>query len=168
MENYISISQMAKLHGITRQTLIHYDSIGLFTPITVNENGYRFYSKYQIPYLREICFLKNMGIELHDILNHFQNRSPAKEIQLLQKQKKIIMEQIAELNKKNVYLNQRIDIYSEAENCAKMHMYEPFTKKILLRQAIITEHKQPVNLNNFHATFTSLRDSFFCKRHRTI
>jgi DNA-binding transcriptional MerR regulator len=163
MENYIPISEMAKLHGITRQTLIHYDSIGLFTPVKVNEKGYRFYSRYQIPYLREICFLKNMGIELQDIVNHFQNRSPAKEIELLQKQKKIIMAQIAELNKRNVYLKQRIDIYEEAENCVKMHMHEPFIKSFLMRQAIVTEHKQPVHIKNFHVTFASLRDSFFEK-----
>jgi len=163
MENYISISQMAKLHGITRQTLIHYDRIGLFTPITVNEKGYRFYSKYQIPYLREICFLKNMGIELHDIINHFQNRSPAKEIQLLQKQKKVIMAEIAGLSKKNMYLKQRIDIYEEAATCAKTHMHKPFIKKMLFRQAIVTEHKQPLNMNNFQTTFSRLRDSFFEK-----
>jgi hypothetical protein len=29
MSTYISISEMAKLHGITRQTLIHYDNIYL-------------------------------------------------------------------------------------------------------------------------------------------
>ena len=32
MSTYISISEMAKLHGITKQTLIHYDNIDLFKP----------------------------------------------------------------------------------------------------------------------------------------
>ena len=35
MSTYISISEMAKLHGITRQTLIHYDNIDLFKPAKV-------------------------------------------------------------------------------------------------------------------------------------
>lgn len=61
MSTYISISEMAKLHGITRQTLIHYDSIDLFKPAKVDTNGYRYYCKHQIPYLREICFLKSRG-----------------------------------------------------------------------------------------------------------
>lgn len=52
MSTYISISEMAKLHGITRQTLIHYDSIDLFKPAKVDTNGYRYYCKHQIPYLQ--------------------------------------------------------------------------------------------------------------------
>ena len=73
MSTYISISEMAKLHGITRQTLIHYDNIDLFKPAKVDTNGYRYYCKHQIPYLREICFLKSLGISLKDIQQHFQD-----------------------------------------------------------------------------------------------
>ena len=76
MSTYISISEMAKLHGITRQTLIHYDNIDLFKPAKVDTNGYRYYCKHQIPYLREICFLKSLGISLKDIQQHFQERTP--------------------------------------------------------------------------------------------
>lgn len=43
MSTYISISEMAKLHGITRQTLIHYDNIDLFKPAKVDTNGYRYF-----------------------------------------------------------------------------------------------------------------------------
>ena len=78
MSTYISISEMAKLHGITRQTLIHYDNIDLFKPAKVDTNGYRYYCKHQIPYLREICFLKSLGISLKDIQQHFQERTPEK------------------------------------------------------------------------------------------
>lgn len=46
MSTYISISEMAKLHGITRQTLIHYDNIDLFKPAKVDTNGYRYYCKH--------------------------------------------------------------------------------------------------------------------------
>lgn len=78
MSTYISISEMAKLHGITRQTLIHYDNIDLFKPAKVDTNGYRYYCKHQIPYLREICFLKSLGISLKDIQQHFQESDAGK------------------------------------------------------------------------------------------
>ena len=55
---YLTISEMSEIHNTTRQTLIYYDRIGLFKPIKVDENGYRYYSSNQIPFLREICFLK--------------------------------------------------------------------------------------------------------------
>ena len=41
MKEFVSISDMAKLHNISRQTLIHYDKIGLFKPMHTDENGYR-------------------------------------------------------------------------------------------------------------------------------
>ena len=59
----LTISEMAYIHGITRTTLIYYDKIGLFQPETVDENGYRYYSPTQIPMLREICFLRSIGIK---------------------------------------------------------------------------------------------------------
>ena len=46
MSTYISISEMAKLHGITRQTLIHYDNIDLFKPAKVDTNGYHIYERF--------------------------------------------------------------------------------------------------------------------------
>ena len=41
MSTYISISEMAKLHGITRQTLIHYDNIDSvsYTHLTLPTNS---------------------------------------------------------------------------------------------------------------------------------
>jgi len=44
MERYLSISQMAELHDVSRQTLIYYDKIGLFKPMHIDVNDYRFYN----------------------------------------------------------------------------------------------------------------------------
>ena len=139
MSTYISISEMAKLHGITRQTLIHYDNIDLFKPAKVDTNGYRYYCKHQIPYLREICFLKSLGISLKDIQQHFQERTPENEMYLLEKQKQYIMNQIAKLNTLREYLNQRIDLYEEAVDAGMMRMSLPFVRYIDARQAIFKE-----------------------------
>ena len=49
----VAISEMAKLHHLTRQTLIYYDHIGLLKPIYINEHGYRYYSVYQIPVIKD-------------------------------------------------------------------------------------------------------------------
>ena len=63
----LSISEMAQIHNITRQTLIYYDKIGLFKPDIIESNGYRYYSTTQIPLLREICFLRSIGMSMDDI-----------------------------------------------------------------------------------------------------
>ena len=161
MDSYISISEMANLHGITRQTLIYYDNIGLFKPVKVEKNGYRYYSKHQIPYLREICFLKSMGIGLKEILAHFQARSPEREKSLLEKQKRYIMGKIAQLNTIREYLNQRIAIYEEAVDATLMRMNEPFSRFIGPRQVIFAEYLQPINKENLHITLMGLWQELF-------
>lgn len=79
IQSKITISRMAKLHGISRQTLIHYDKIGLFKPeIVLEKNNYRYYRLSQIPILREICFLRNLRVSLNDIKSHLEERTPEK------------------------------------------------------------------------------------------
>ena len=74
-ENYIPISKMAAMHHLSRQTLIYYDHCGLFKPVYTNESGYRFYSLYQIPFLREICLMKEIGFSLKEIKESFEKRN---------------------------------------------------------------------------------------------
>ena len=52
-----SISKMAQLHGITRQTLIYYDKIGLYIR-RVDDRGCRFYSSEQMPFSEKSVFEK--------------------------------------------------------------------------------------------------------------
>lgn len=72
----IKISEMASLHGISRQTLILYDKNGLLKPVKVAENGYRYYSVNQIPRLRQICLLKEIGVPLHKIRGYLEDPTP--------------------------------------------------------------------------------------------
>lgn len=62
-----AISEMASLFNVSRQTLIYYDKIGLFKPAVVNEKGCRFYSPTQIPLMRLICMLRDLGLELDEV-----------------------------------------------------------------------------------------------------
>lgn len=156
MERYISISEMAKLHGITRQTLIYYDNIDLFKPIKVEPNGYRYYSSYQIPYLREICFLRSMDVSIKEILDHFKERTPLKEKELLEKQKEYIITKIAKLNKIRTYLTEKINSYQEAVEANSMELNIPFEKYMGPRRVVFNEYYKPINKENLHLTLMNL------------
>ena len=39
----LTTAQFAKLHEVNKRTLHYYDDIGLFCPLTKEENGYRYY-----------------------------------------------------------------------------------------------------------------------------
>lgn len=149
MKEFVSISDMAKLHNISRQTLIHYDKIGLFKPMHTDENGYRHYTHRQVPFLREICFLKDIGISLQDIKKHFQERNPQNASALLSERKKIIDNEIFRLNKLRTHVNQRINIYDSYEEVIK-HIEVPFIKNIPKREGVFVEfgkHPQKPDLH---------------------
>ena len=40
---FFTTGQFAKLCSTTKETLFHYDSLGLLKPARVGENGYRYY-----------------------------------------------------------------------------------------------------------------------------
>ena len=73
MNNYFSIGELSKLQNISRQTLIFYDKIGLFTPAYIDpENGYRYYHANQLDYLDTICIMKKIGFSLEEIKEHIK------------------------------------------------------------------------------------------------
>ncbi len=164
MKPLVSISEMAKLHGISRQTLIYYDEIDLFKPVRVEEEtGYRYYSWRQIPFLREICFLKSIGVPLKEIVRHFQGRNAEHEAALLKDQKKRILAEIAKLNKSREAICQRLSAYEEAVDANETHMNEPFLRDMTERKVLFQEYVQPIGRENLHLTLMCLWRQLFEK-----
>lgn len=62
MENLFSIGEISKHLNISKQTLIFYDKIGLFSPVYVDAgNGYRYYSIHQFNHLETILIMRKIG-----------------------------------------------------------------------------------------------------------
>jgi len=80
LNNFFTISDFAKLMGISRQTLIYYDRIDLFKPIKVLDNQYRLYSRNQINVISLITMLSEMGVPLKEIKGIIDDISPDKAI----------------------------------------------------------------------------------------
>jgi DNA-binding transcriptional MerR regulator len=64
--NY-TIGILAKKFGLSRSTLLYYDSIGLLSPELHHKGEYRSYSKSDEKRLAQICKYRKAGISLHDI-----------------------------------------------------------------------------------------------------
>lgn len=62
-----TISQLAKMAGVTTRTLRYYDQCGLLRPKTVASNGYRMYGQAEIDRLQQIMFFRELGVELSEI-----------------------------------------------------------------------------------------------------
>ena len=62
---YMTTGEFARRMGVTKNTLFHYDNIGLFLPEIVDTNDYRYYSIYQMEVFDTIIILKEMGTPYH-------------------------------------------------------------------------------------------------------
>ena len=62
-----SISQVAKLTGVSIRTLQYYDEIGLLKPSQLTAAGYRMYDDDALQTLQQILFFKELGFPLKEI-----------------------------------------------------------------------------------------------------
>ena len=71
-----SISEFAKHSRTTRDTLLHYDRIGLLIPLSRGDNNYRFYSGSQLAVVNVIRTLQQLGMTLEEIKELKDRRTP--------------------------------------------------------------------------------------------
>lgn len=73
-----SISQVAKLTGVSVRTLQYYDEIGLLKPSELTASGYRLYDDDALQTLQQILFFKELGFQLKDISELLKKPEPDK------------------------------------------------------------------------------------------
>ena len=82
-QDYFTTGEFAKLCGVKKQTLFHYDEIGILSPEMTGDNGYRYYSYKQLEVFSVISMLKELDMPLKDIKKYLDGRSPEAFIELL-------------------------------------------------------------------------------------
>lgn len=81
-----SVADFAHFARTTRNTLIHYDKIGLLSPMVRGENGYRYYSGVQLATVNLIRTCQHLGMSLSDIKTLIDKRTPEVMARLLAEQ----------------------------------------------------------------------------------
>lgn len=104
---YMTTGEFARRMGVTKNTLFHYDNIGLFLPEIVDTNDYRYYSIYQMEVFDTIIILKEMGMLLNEIKEFMDHRSPESLMELFEKEDKKITEQIKRLKYQQQFIRGR-------------------------------------------------------------
>lgn len=66
MEHW-KVGELARRTGITVRTLHHYDEIGLLSPSTRSQAGYRLYTREDVARLQQILSLRQLGFSLQEI-----------------------------------------------------------------------------------------------------
>ena len=63
----LTVGRLAATFGLSRSTLLYYDSIGLLTPSTRSHANYRLYSKEDVARMERIRLYRQAGLPLKDI-----------------------------------------------------------------------------------------------------
>lgn len=63
----LTVSQLARLAGVSVRTLHHYDELGLLRPSGRSEAGYRLYEQQDLQRLQQVLFFRELGFPLEEI-----------------------------------------------------------------------------------------------------
>ena len=92
----------------TKDTLRHYDEIGLLKPTAVNENGYKVYCASQIIDFLAIASLQEAGFSLEEIRNFQKQHDPAMTLRLFNSKKAEIEAKAREIERKRQLIESAI------------------------------------------------------------
>ncbi|OWA37791.1 MerR family transcriptional regulator [Saccharibacillus sp. O16] len=95
---YLTTGEFAKLCGVNKRTLFHYDDIGLLKPSFTDEKGYRFYSYRQLDVFVLIHGLKELKLPLKDVRDYMDSRTPQHMIDMAARELPHIREEIDKLH----------------------------------------------------------------------
>lgn len=96
---HMTTGEFARLCDTTKDTLFHYDRIGLLKPDTVGENGYRLYSLNQYYVFSVIWLLKEAGTPLAQIRDYMENQEAPQFLALLKENRQRVEGERIKLDK---------------------------------------------------------------------
>ena len=125
-ERMFTTGDFASLCNTTRDTLYHYDEIGLLRPERVEPNGYRLYSLTQFKEFTLIDLLRKIGMPLAEIRELIYNRTSESVREQLQQKRRQIDEWIDVLR----WEQRTIDYYVSSSRYAEVARYdEPWLER---------------------------------------
>lgn len=114
-----TISQIAKLTGVSIRTLQYYDEIGLLKPSEVTSSGYRLYDDDALERLQQILFFKEMDFKLREI-KEFVEEPGFDKIEAYKKQKKLLCLKRSRLDK----LIELLEKLEKGEQCMSFKEFD--------------------------------------------
>lgn len=137
LQKKFTTGQFAALYDVNKRTLMYYDSIDLFKPTIVKENGYRYYTFGQSGLFDAIQLLRKLRIPLEEIKKHLVHCTPQKTQTVLYKQSQMLEQEIAELMwLQKVVQNKISNMKANLEmDCSKIEIIESKEETIVVSES---------------------------------
>ncbi|URJ62505.1 MerR family transcriptional regulator [Paenibacillus polymyxa] len=167
VQTHLTSGQFAKVMGISKDTLFHYDRLGILSPEFKAENGYRYYSINQMDVFKVISILKELEMPLKEIKEYLNKRSPQELIVLLGKEEAMLNSKIKQLQKMKSIISEKkritqaateiistdIIIEEKKEEFLVVTGADPYTNDISIYDSMI-KHEKYLNIYSIDASHT--------------
>lgn len=121
----LTVSQVARLAGVSVRTLHHYDEIGLLQPSGRSEAGYRLYEQPDLQRLQQVLFFRELGFPLEEITRIV--RDPAFDLRAaLLMQRRLLTERAARVQALMGAVDAALDSLEKGTVMTKEEMFEVF------------------------------------------
>lgn len=116
MKEKLTIGEMAKLRGLTSETLRHYDRIDLFKPQFIDpHSGYRYYSIFQYEILGTIKELRQLRMTTDEIKEYLNERNFSKSLDIMRTKHEELVSSLKELNEMEENIREKIAYLEQVE-----------------------------------------------------
>ncbi|MGX9757756.1 MerR family transcriptional regulator [Clostridioides difficile] len=146
-KQYFTTGEFAKLCGISKQTLIFYDKIGIFSPEYKDRNNYRYYSVYQYDTLDILQSLREIGMSLEEIKEYIKNRNPQLCVEMLKEEEKKIRSKIKKLKQISSKIQNRIN--TTVEGISRIDNEEIYISNRCEEYLVLSSDLSSINDGNF-------------------
>lgn len=140
-----TVGRLAKKYGLSRSTLLYYDSIGLLHPTHHTKGSYRHYTEEDAEKLERICLYREAGVSLKDIAQLLQSTETSEVASVLEQRLHELSEEMAVLqNQQHIVAN----LLNKSELPDGQTMNKDVWKSMFQNAGISTEEMQ-----RWHADF---------------
>lgn len=98
-KTYLTTGELARMLGVSKQTVIYYDRVGLISPAKRDEKDYRYYTLEQADELDSIITFRDLGVSIDVLRDYLSERNVQSCIEMLKKQKLNVDAEIKKLDR---------------------------------------------------------------------
>lgn len=157
---YYSTGEFAKLCHTTKETLFHYDELGLLKPDIVKENGYRYYLSKQYFEYDFIKVLQEAKMTLKEIQLFMKERNNQDFIDILTEKNQELENEKKKIERMQYRIQQAISLTQYGMNMKHMVPYLEECEEEHLLTIILPEHMNDKEMMSYISQHLD-----YCNRH---